>query len=76
VSLGASRGMPDNRYQRLWPFISIRGFLGTAWLLSSRGHPTVCLGLPCKVINQSIVGLSPLHETTYSTGHEIPNDGS
>jgi hypothetical protein len=37
---------------------------------------TVCLGLPCKVINQSIVGLSPLSETTYSTGHEIPNDGS
>jgi hypothetical protein len=24
-------------------------FLGTAWWLSSRGHPTVCLGLPCKV---------------------------
>jgi hypothetical protein len=37
---------------------------------------TVCLGLPCKVINQSIVSLSPLSETTYSTGHEIPNDGS
>jgi hypothetical protein len=34
------------------------------------------LVLPCKVINQSIVGLSPLSETTYSTGHEIPNDGS
>jgi hypothetical protein len=26
-------------------------------------------------LNQSIVGLSPLFETTYSTSHEIPNDG-
>jgi hypothetical protein len=50
--------------------------LGTVWWLSSRGHPTVCLGLPCKVLNQSIVGLSPLSETTYSTSHQIPNDGS
>jgi hypothetical protein len=25
--------------------------------------PSMCLGLPCKVINQSIVGLSPLSET-------------
>jgi hypothetical protein len=34
------------------------------------------VGLPCKVINQSIVGLPPLSETTYSTGHELPKDGS
>jgi hypothetical protein len=27
-------------------------------------------------LNQSIVGLSPLSEATYSTSHEIPNDGS
>jgi hypothetical protein len=27
-------------------------------------------------LNQWIVGLSPLSETTYSTSHEIPNDGS
>jgi hypothetical protein len=27
-------------------------------------------------VNQSIVGLSPLSETTYSTSQEIPNDGS
>jgi hypothetical protein len=27
-------------------------------------------------LNQSIVGLSPLSETVYSTSHEIPNDGS
>jgi hypothetical protein len=31
VSLVASRGMPDNRHQRLWSFIRTRGFLGTAW---------------------------------------------
>jgi hypothetical protein len=76
VSVGASQGLPDSLHQRPWPFIPTRGFLGTVWWLSSRGHPTVCLGLPCKVLNQSIVGLSPLSETTYSTSHEIPNDGS
>jgi hypothetical protein len=27
-------------------------------------------------LNQSIVGLSPLSETTYLTGHDVPNDGS
>jgi hypothetical protein len=27
-------------------------------------------------LNQSIVGLSPLSETTYSTSHGIPKDGS
>jgi hypothetical protein len=37
VSPGASRGMPDSLHQRLWPFISTRGFLGTVWWLSSRG---------------------------------------
>jgi hypothetical protein len=76
VSPSASRGIPDSLHQRLWPFIPTRGFLGTVWWLSSRGHPTVCLVLPCKVLNQSIVGLSPLSETTYSTSHEIPIDGS
>jgi hypothetical protein len=32
----------------------------------------VCLGPPCKVMNQSIVGLSPSSETTYPTSHDIP----
>jgi hypothetical protein len=27
-------------------------------------------------LNQLVVGLSPLSETTYPTGHDIPNDGS
>jgi hypothetical protein len=73
VILGASRGMPDTWYQRLWHFIQNRGFLGTAWWLSLRGHPTVSLVSPCKVL---VVGLSPLSETTYPTGHDIPNDGT
>jgi hypothetical protein len=76
VSPGASRGMPDSLHLRLWPFIPTRGFLGTVLWLSSRGHPTMCLGLPCKVLIQSVVGLSPLSETTYSTSHETPNDWS
>jgi hypothetical protein len=49
VSPGASRGMPDSLHQRLCPFIPTRGFLATVWWLSSWGHPTVCLGLPCKI---------------------------
>jgi hypothetical protein len=35
VILGASRGMPDSRYRRLWPLIPNRGFVGTAWLVGS-----------------------------------------
>jgi hypothetical protein len=35
-------------------------FVGPSWGM----HSSVCLGPPCKVINQSIVGLSPLPETT------------
>jgi hypothetical protein len=35
----------------------------------------VCLDPPCKVINQSVVGLSPLSETAYPTGHDILYDG-
>jgi hypothetical protein len=68
---GCLAGYASSRYQRLWPFIPNRGLLGTSWWLCMWGHPTVCLGLPCKVINQSIVGLSLLFETTYSTGHDI-----
>jgi hypothetical protein len=62
VSPGASRGMPDSLHQRLWPFIPTRGFLETVWWLSSRGHHTVCLGPPCKVLNQSIVDLTVIRD--------------
>jgi hypothetical protein len=34
-------------------------FVGPFWGM----HSSVCLGPPCKVINQSIVGLSTLSET-------------
>jgi hypothetical protein len=49
VTLGALRGISDSLYQRLQDSILIRRVLGTAWRLSSRGNPTMCLGLPCKV---------------------------
>jgi hypothetical protein len=67
VILGASRVMQDSQYQRLCPFILNRGFSGTAWWLPMWGHPTVCLGLLCKVLNQLVVGLSALSETTSPT---------
>jgi hypothetical protein len=34
-------------------------FVGPSWGM----HSSMCLGPPCKVINQSIAGLSPLSET-------------
>jgi hypothetical protein len=64
---GISRGMPDSLHRRLRPFIPTRGFLGTAYRV---------FGSTLQGLNQSIVGLSPLSETTYSTSHVIPNDGS
>jgi hypothetical protein len=43
----------------------------------------VLVGATCRVfrstlqaLNQLVVGLSPLSETTYPTGDDIPNDGS
>jgi hypothetical protein len=67
MSPGASRGIPDSLHQRLWPFIPIRGFLGTVWWLSSQGASHRVFRSTLQGLNQSIVG---------STSHEIPNDGS
>jgi hypothetical protein len=68
-----SGGIPDSLVPRTVISIPNRGSVGTAWSVSTLlGHRSVCLGLPCKVLNQSIVGLSPLSETAYSTGHDIP----
>jgi hypothetical protein len=64
VTLGASRGMPTSLVPKTARSDPKPRTFGTVWWLSSRGHPTMCLDLPCKVINQSIVGLSPLFETT------------
>jgi hypothetical protein len=49
------------------------GWPGTAvpWWAAYRMFGSTLQGL-----NQSIVGLSTLSETTYSTSHVIPNDGS
>jgi hypothetical protein len=76
VSPGASRAIPDSLHQRLWPFIPTRGFLGTAWEVVLAGAAYRVFRSALQGLNQSIVGLSPLFETTYSTSHEIPNDGS
>jgi hypothetical protein len=76
VTPGISRGMPDSLHQRLWPFIPTRGFLETAWESCPTGAAYRVFRSTLQGLNQSIVGLSQLSETTYSTSHEIPNDGS
>jgi hypothetical protein len=68
-----SGGIPDSLVPRTVISIPYRGSMGTAWSVSALlGHHSVCLGPPCKVLNQSIIGLSPLSETAYSTSHDIP----
>jgi hypothetical protein len=58
-------GMPDSLVPGTVSFNPKLRILGTDWSVSAlSGHHSVCLGLPCKFINQSIVGLSPLSETT------------
>jgi hypothetical protein len=76
VTPGILRGIPDSLHQRLWPFIPTRGFLETAWESCPFGGSLPCVWSTLQGLKQSIVGLSPLSETTYSTSHEIPNDGS
>jgi hypothetical protein len=60
----ASWGTPDNRVPRTVNFDpKTRTFgnhlVGGLLVIT----PSVCLALPYKVINQSVVGLSPLSET-------------
>jgi hypothetical protein len=43
----------------VWSVYTLFVLFGFSWGM----HCSMCLGLPCKVINQSIVGLSPLSET-------------
>jgi hypothetical protein len=76
VISGISRGMPDNLHQRLWPFIPTRGFLETAWESCPCGGTYRVFRSTLQGLNQLIVGPSPLYEITYSTSHEITNDGS
>jgi hypothetical protein len=59
-----SGGIPDSLVPGTIISIPNRRSMGTTWLVSALlGHCSVCLGLPCKVSNQSIVSLSPLSET-------------
>jgi hypothetical protein len=76
VGPGTSRGILDSLHQRLWPFIPTRGFLGTVWEVVLAGAAYRVFRSTLQGLNQSIVDLSLLSETTYSTSHEIPNDGS
>jgi hypothetical protein len=63
VKLGASRGMPSSRVPRTVSFDNKVMTFGNCLVVVHVGAIPVCLGLLCKVINQSIVGLSPLSET-------------
>jgi hypothetical protein len=50
--------------------------MGTAWEVVLAGAAYRVFGSTLQGLNQSIVGLSPLSDTTYSTSHVIPSDGS
>jgi hypothetical protein len=76
VSLGASRGIPDGRYQRLWPFYPETRIFGNHLVVVLAGASHRVFRSTLQGLNQLVVGLSLLFETTYSTSHEIPNDGS
>jgi hypothetical protein len=75
VSPGASRGMLKSLHQRL-AFYSDPRIFGNRLVVVLVGASHHVFRSILKGLNQSIVGLSPLSETTYSTSHEIPNDGS
>jgi hypothetical protein len=72
MKLGALRGTPDSRVSRTASFDLKPRIFGNSLVVVPLGAPSMCLGLPCKVINQSIIGLSLLSETTLSIGHDIP----
>jgi hypothetical protein len=49
VRLGSSRGMPANLVPRTVGSVPNPRTIGNCLAGSSRGHPTVCLALPCEV---------------------------
>jgi hypothetical protein len=63
VKLGALWGTPNSRVPETVSFDPKPRISGNRLLVVHVGAPSMCLGLPYKVINQSIVGLSPLSET-------------
>jgi hypothetical protein len=75
VSPGASRGIPDSLHQRLRFDPDPKSF-GNRLVVVLVGASHRVFRSTLQGLNQSIVSLSPLSKTTYSTSHEIPNDGS
>jgi hypothetical protein len=75
---GIARGSPPGtttEVQRVgFPAAEIRFVSRLVVVLAEASHHVFRSTL--QGLNQSIVVLSPLSETTYSTSHEIPNDGS
>jgi hypothetical protein len=63
VKLGASRGMPDSLVHWTVRFDPKTRTYGNHLVVVLAGAPYRMFRLPCKVINQSIVSLSPLSET-------------
>jgi hypothetical protein len=63
VKLGALWGTPDSRVPGTVSFDPKLRTFGNHLVVVHVGAILVCLGFPCKVINQLIVGLSPLSET-------------
>jgi hypothetical protein len=63
VKLGALRGTLDSRVLGTGSFDPNLRTFGNRLVVVHVGAPSMCLGLPCKVMNQSIVGLSSLSET-------------
>jgi hypothetical protein len=76
VTPGISRGMPDSCTKDCGLSSRPEDFWGRPGKVVLAGAAYRVFGSTLQGLNQSIVGLSPLSETTYSTSHEIRNDGS
>jgi hypothetical protein len=56
-------GMPDSLIPGTVSYYPNPRIFGVWSVSALLGYRSVCLGPPCTVMNQSIVGLSPLSET-------------
>jgi hypothetical protein len=63
VKLGALPGMPDSYVPETVSFDPKPRTFGNRLVVVHVEAPSMCLGLPCKVINELIVGFSLLTET-------------
>jgi hypothetical protein len=75
VSPGALRGIPDSLHPKTVRFDPDPKSFGNCLVVVLAGASHCVFRSTLQGLNQSIVGLSPSSETTYSTSHEIPNDG-